>query len=68
MESDKEQEAQNLVPKVRAGEDSTRKMVVVFVSLQSTVADCVGLRLACRPRGKKDSICKLDSQKEWVLA
>lgn len=42
-------------------------MVAVSISLQSFVAHCGGLRLACRSGGNKDSICKLNSQK-WVLA
>nr|XP_011709367.1 uncharacterized protein LOC105463775 isoform X2 [Macaca nemestrina] len=29
---------------------------------------CAGLRLACSSGENEDSICKLDSQKQWILA
>lgn len=43
-------------------------MIAVFIGLQSFVADCTGLRLACRSEGNEDSICKLTFQKGCILA
>lgn len=48
--------------------EKARKMVAVFLSPQSIATDSVGLRLACRSGGNHNSICKLNSQKVWVLA
>ena len=66
-----EQEATNLVPKVRAGETGPRKQVAVFVSLQSMVVDCSGRSPGVRNGNPLQYSClgnPMDRGAWWAIA